>query len=446
MMRRHWFAALAIGAGIALSLPGSPITAALAQDFPGTYRVHRISGSPLEGEVTEDGDSYRVKVKAGIVVTIKKSEVRKLEAVESDSSPAEAPNGSLRRPVTDAELEAVLGSEDIELTHLDPSENVDLLAELPQNPVSEQEMLRITGPKGKLLYTKHFVVAYTSDIESARKLASRLDSVFAWHVKFMDMLDLPKIRPASKLEIFYFGTFDEYDKYQTVNGFREMGAIGFYMRTNNRSSFFDMRTWPPFAAQLESAKDPSVDWRERQRIQNRVLQLVEHNNLEVVQHEAAHHIQFNIGVFPKLGDMPRWVTEGMATMFEVPPSEVGASLGALNHYRLFQFRQIWGPRGQRLPQLRQFILNDNIWFNFGGASYPAGWAINQYLFRQHPEGFKKWMHLMAQREDNEQVSVSDKLAQFEDIFGEVDEIWESKFYDYLEGLELKTSHLPVEGP
>ncbi|RMF76989.1 MAG: DUF1570 domain-containing protein [Planctomycetota bacterium] len=411
------------------------------------YRIIQTNGKEIVGKVTELPNDYKITVGAGITVKIPKNRVYKIVEVKTAGNRPPGGTNAFRRMITDEEIEEVLGSEHVELGPSDIDEEYDLRAPLPVDEVSVREMERIAGVKAKRLYTDHFVLVYTSSLEKARKLASRLESVYEWNVKFMEMLDIPRTtRPDAKLEIFFFGTHPEYDAYQRFNGWSAFGAIGFYMRTNNRSAFFDMETFPPYKAQLEQARNPNVPPQERRRIKNMVLRTIEHDNLEVVQHEAAHHIHFNIGIFPRGGDLPTWMTEGLATMFEAPPSEVGASLGAVNHYRLFHFRRFYGDHGQNLPPLKLFILNDGMWNGF--PSYSIGWALNHYLFRNFREEYGEWMRLLAKRPDDfvTRIETSKKQEQFEDIFGEVDDDWIKAFNDYIASIQLNRAALPPDFP
>lgn len=439
-------ALIAATAGVLVLLAGFGMSSAAAQEDKGRCKIYTVDGKEYEGNVTLDGDTYHIERSKGIVIRLRKTEVRKIEPLAAPGvNPAVGPNGSLkRRPVTDEEIAEILGSDDLRLSELDPKETIDLNQEIPLDPIGLQEMYSVAGPKAKHLLTKHFVIVYTSDLEQARKLAARLDSVYDWCVKYSDLLELNKTLPKYKLEIYYFGDFEEYDKYQTVMGFRAGGAIGFYSRVNNRSAFFDMMTYPPFKQQLEAVRQQGVDGKTRLQVETKIARLVEHNNFEVVQHEAAHHVHFNIGIFNQLGDTPRWMTEGLATMFEVPPSTTGGSLGSLNHYRLYNFRRYWGEKGERLPDMKTFLLNDGLFFQLGYSGYLIGWSLNQYLFRAKPEGYKKWMQLLGRRESFEEVSTADRLSQFEDIFGEVDDIWVKKYNDYIANLELKKADLPPD--
>ncbi|MBI5863335.1 MAG: DUF1570 domain-containing protein [Planctomycetes bacterium] len=168
-------------------------------------------------------------------------------------------------------------------------------------------------------------------------------------------------------------------------------------------------------------------------------------NAEVVQHEAGHHIHFNLGVFPRnTAELPTWAVEGLATMFEVVEGEAGASYGAINHNRLSQFRRIYGENGERIPDMRIVILNNGWWNGF--PAYSMGWALNHYLSRcaKHAEAYKKWMQLLAARDDGERIEFTELQRQFEQLFGDIDDTWRQEFIDYMKTIQLKQSEVNWE--
>lgn len=421
----------------------------------GRYRIVQTNGRVIEGEVTEEGDSYVVVQKVGergvIRTVVRKNVVKELiplgEGDPAGEGSDEAGPGRLKAE----ELKAILG----------PDTNFSILEEFGETsgnamepaPADDQgieQMRRIAGPKADVLITEHFAFVYTSERKLAMELGARLEAVYRWNVRFMEMAGIPSQRPEHKLEIYFFGTHKEFRAYQALDlGTVEVGILGFYMPPTNRSAFFAMHDWPPFAARLEALKDKNINYRERQRRQNLIDRMADHYNLEVIQHEAAHHIHFNIGLFNRRGDTPRWLGEGLAQMFETPPSLLGGSLGALNHYRLRQFRQIWGPDREKFePGYLQHFLWSRPRGEFSAADYPLGWALCHYLWRTKREGFSKFLKAISELEDDVTLTPTERQKMWENCFGPLTEEWERAFLKYIKEIPLRTDHLPdlPEGP
>ncbi len=435
--RTRWvlFAGLLLFSG----LPAA--TAWSDQKLEGKYRVVIIDQGKervVIGEVTDAGDAYLVEERKGIKVRYPKTQVKKIEPYQAESNDGGSSPTAGRSGIGDEVIQDILGSDSIDeqLRRLvAESDNVDLRAELPLDQDSLADAMNIAGKKAKYFGTDHFVFIYTSERSQAQALAARLEKVYDWCVVYMEQLKIPRNQPDAKLEIFYFATYEEYNAYQTLNGFSEMNALGFYMPTKNRSAFYDMNTFPPVKAQLEAMKTMPLD--QRRPLENRYKRWAEHTNLEVVQHEAAHHIHFNVGIYDRFADLPRWMVEGLATMFEVPPSSVGGSLGAINHSRLGEFRSFYGEKGERLtPDYVQSIaLRDEG----GYTAYVMGWALIHYLRTRHTEEFSKWVCALADREQSSGLSLTAQQQQFEDSFGVIDEKWVKEFAEFIASIEYRPS-------
>jgi hypothetical protein len=441
---------------------------AKAERIEGYYRITLYSGSIVEGQVTEREDgAYEVEVRPGIVMTVRKGEIRQIvRATPPGQKPSQNPTGEPKDPasydayyVTDAEIAAILTGIEAERNEFDDTIKAeDLAAPTPMNEDSVIEMLDLVGLEynpdipltehPNVLVKDHFVFVYTSSKAAARKLASRLEAVYRWNVKFMKMMDLPARQPESKLEIFYFGDFEEYRNYSLNQGSQiSVGTLGYYRPDWNRSHFFDMQTWPPIKPALEQAKDPRVPYKRRQYLRNVVNRYVEFHNVEVVQHEAGHHIHFNIGLFPRNGltresSIPRWFVEGTTMLFEFPVTEAGASLGVLNHYRLDQMRKLYGRRPFDTQFWKLFIIDNSMWQ--GGNSYPLGWALTYYLFKQHRDEYASYIQDIFGREPDVSMTNADFEAEFEQHFGRVDDDFIEDFHDFLDSLHIKQSVLPPE--
>ena len=434
---------LLIGVAVAATL-----TPAFGDDIEDgqIYRIIRTNGREVIGEVTEVGNVYKVKVASGITVTIRKSEVRSLTPL-SNEQPDAARTGFRRHAldITDQEIATALGDESVEDLYVwEYVQEIDLMDELDLDLESLEEMKRFAGVQAKWLDTDHFVCVYTSDAAAARRLVARLETVYEWNATFMRLFDIPPKRPEHKLEIFYFGTYDEFRTYATLCGHMAEGAAGFYMRTNNRCAFFDNLTYPQIAQTLEALKDKNVPFERRRKLQNELARWANYFNLAVVQHEATHAIHFNIGVFPKEARIGKWMIEGLCVQFEVPPTQEGGSFGSLNYYRLDSFHKMYmaGPPGdERVVVPWTFVKNLTLAPGSGIHDYVMAWALNYYLRKQFKEEYGEWMRHLAGLEDDWTVEIgtTTRLADFEDLFGKLDEEWVQEFYDWVAAIPMKKS-------
>ncbi len=437
----------------------------------GQYRIYLMNNTFVEGDVKEQPDgSYDVKTKHGASVHVKKNEVLRVVPLKDLATPSPgvspgatgAKRSPLRREITSAEIEEIIGDVKAEAVGDTEIKNLkDLMAPLPVDEDSVKEMLSQVGitrdncplekQKGVML-KEHFAMVYTSSDKSARELASRLESVWRWNIRFMDMLGVPARRPEHKLELFYFGTYKEFEAYSLNRGMDVSGGVlGYYAHDNNRAHFFDMMTWPRVEYYINRLKERDIPFHIRQFITNSIKRWVEFQNTHVIQHETGHQIHFNIGLFPKYGPdtetpVPTWLVEGTTMMFEFPPSAAGACLGTVNHYRLDQIRKILGPPGNRpgADFWKRFVIDNRVWYSGGGLYYPVGWSLVDYLYHEKRKEYAKYLQKVFGRDDTMRLSMTDLEKEFEDCFGRVDEKWVEKFYKYVDGLQLRPSLLPPD--
>ena len=427
----------------------------------GPQRITRMDGKTYEGLVEVEGDKYVIRPTKfqGMKITLKKSEILKIEALpktrDTEDSPKES--GAVGKSadsglLSDEQIEELLRGVEIDPSALG-DDGGDPESSLPVNETSVADMMRIAGAgaDARRLETDHFVFVYTSSLTLARQLASRLEAVYRWNVGVLKQVGLPYKQPEYKLEIYFFGKHDEYSRYQNLLGMEDsVGTLGFYIPDLNRSAFFDMNDWPPIRNRLEQINNPQTPPDVKRRLNNELRKWFNWKNVEVVQHEAAHHIHFNIGVFPREqrlmrpGLLPRWTVEGFATMFELPPTEAGAALGGINHQRVKEFREFFGRDGGRLPPMRDFLLDDMVFLRGGGNFYPLGWAVTHYMWHKKRDHYARWLQAIADLPNRDDFTATERQAILEDIFGEINEQWIKDFVAFIDTIQLKQSILPPD--
>lgn len=429
--------------------------------YEGTQRVTRMDGKLYVGTVEVDGDKYLIHPEdfPEMTITLRKHEILKIEKAPEKRRSNESSTTRLGPRdddgdllLSDDEIAALLRGIEVDESFLEDVGDPE--AALPVNTDSVAEMLRVAGAgaDANTLETDHFVFVYTSSPKLARDLAARLESVYRWNVKVLKQCGIQYQQPDYKLEVFFYGQHEEYLRYMNTIGMQgSAGILGFYRGDTNQSAFFDMSTWSVMEARVARANDPNVPFRERQRIRNENRRWFAWKNEEVVQHEAAHHIHFNIGVFPReirasagRAVLPRWTSEGLATMFELPASSgEGAALGGVNHQRLAEYREFF-VNGDRLPDMRDFLLDDSIFLNGGGTFYPLGWAVTHYLWTKKRAGYAKYLQAIYENTVAERYSRTDRQKLIEDTLGKIDDEWIEDFVEYMKSLTLKRSILPPD--
>lgn len=310
----------------------------------------------------------------------------------------------------------------------------DLLSPLFSDEAAARKLLQQAGPAARPLETEHFVLAYTADEPAARDLAARLEAVYRAHVRFISDFQLPSRRPVRKLEVLLLARYADFQAYLKALGQGAPDVLGCYEPAANRSVFFDLNTYPPLLDVRASVAQAEPQEREKlqRRSERRYAVLV----LSVVQHEAAHQIQRNLGLIPGPEKVPTWLSEGLATLFEVPFDSTGEPREAVNAYRLFEFKKLCDGGPRTLPDMARLLTDDGAWC--GGKCYPVAWAVMRYLRDEHHSGFVALLRKVMV-DGGLPDEAGKRRAIFDELIGPIDERWVGELYAKTMGLSVESS-------
>jgi len=182
------------------------------------------------------------------------------------------------------------------------------------------------------------------------------------------------------------------------------GMMGYYLSTSNRVAMFER----PNASEVD----------------------------KTVIHEATHQIAFNTGIHSRLAKHPRWVVEGLATVFEADGvrSRQGTTspLDRVNRERYLWFGDY--SRSRRATQsLSGFIRDDQA---FGASildAYAESWALSFYLIETRPAEYSRYLKQLVKRDPLSGYDGAARLKDFTDTFGEVHALESAylRFYQHL---------------
>lgn len=459
---------------VSASLGGA--TAALGQQ--GSYgEVHLKDGRTITGLIKRSDDVVRITTEGG-VEEVKSSQVEKIRLGGGKDGGKISPDG------------AGSGAGDD-----------DSVVEIPVNEAVEKALLEEAGSGFSIKRTDHFIVAYDVAEKTLAELVSRLEATYSSVYRLCKINELPARRPKGRMEVFFFDDYEDFGRYATRMGFAFQGMNGFYYEKTNRSAFFnadhdpqmlklqlslaaargnmtalqgaagsavpDSRRVPvrfPDGKEITITKSDAKlriakSREEVMLLENRMNKHVERINMMVVQHEAAHQILFNAGVHVIGGMNPMWLAEGLACLFETPPSKRGAGVGALNQWRLYDFRNAVGngrSRG-RLPargflasvdrgqmvHLGQMLTDRGLFAardDSLGYRYAESWALVYYLQRQKADQFADYIRRVSSRRPGQGISPEQELADFEASFGRADGNFAKAWVTWI----LKQPFRPVE--
>jgi hypothetical protein len=297
-----------------------------------------------------------------------------------------------------------------------PGERRPRPRERPADGVTAENAAGLTehlGPEFDTHTTEHFLIVHAAeDADWARRTGRLLERA---HAEFHGMLGRAGFRPRplrNRLVWVYFENRDRFQNYASDADQLDMSwSEGYYSARTNR-----------VAVLPDGATDPEEHRNEAYRAGNHTApEDVEARpaaasaengmawsggtgepeiNVERTRHEAAHQLAFNLGLQKRGVMYPIWVSEGLATSFEVdgaPPSFDG--LGRDNPAR--RRRLIEAANRGRLQPLDQFItLASTRTADAPGLRdlYAQSWGLFHFLFKHRRQDLEQYLAALAQLE------------------------------------------------
>ncbi len=155
-----------------------------------------------------------------------------------------------------------------------------------------------------------------------------------------------------------------------------------------------------------------------------------------VIHEATHQTAFNVGVHARLAENPRWLVEGLATLFEargVYRAEARDSIAdRLNTGRLADFRRFADKRPT--GRLQNLIASDTLFRTYPDAAYADAWALSLFLSETRGQDYARYLLATGHRKIGEEYAPADRLADFAAAFGGDLELLEANFVQWMSEL------------
>ena len=266
------------------------------------------------------------------------------------------------------------------------------------------------GDKFAIALTQHYVVVYPKG--SKAPWANRFEELYKQFSHYFRVRGVTLRDATCPLVAIVFPSKAEYQKYSRGLGMPISDNYwGHYARNTNRVYLFDVQ-----------ADYPQLKWDDAAAL---------------IVHEATHQTAFNTGVHSRFGDTPRWVTEGLAMMFEArgvwDSGRYHHQSERINRERLAEFRETLAKRPPHW--FEQMLLSDAPFQTQEKQAYAESWALTFYLCETNPRLYAKYLARTADREDFVNYPSSARLRDFTDIFGDNLKLLDAQFLRYMEKLK-----------
>ena len=275
------------------------------------------------------------------------------------------------------------------------------------------ELIREFGRGFDVSGTGHYLVVHPAG--QRNKWASRFEDLYRSFVHYFTARGFRPASPQFPLVAVVFPSHADFLRYVNRDGARlPSGALGYYTPVSNRILLYDVT---PDADQDDS------NW---------------HVNAETIIHEAAHQSAFNTGIHNRYTMPPRWVVEGLGTMFEAPgvwnSRQFPRLSDRINRGQLAAFKR-YVAAGRPKGSLAQFVSSDRAFLANIGAFYAEAWALSFYLIETRPSQYIEHLRQTASQPSFTTYGSPQRLREFTRVFGSDLEMLEAHFLRYIANLE-----------
>ena len=156
-----------------------------------------------------------------------------------------------------------------------------------------------------------------------------------------------------------------------------------------------------------------------------------------IVHEVAHQIAFNCGVHNRFSTVPKWTSEGLATLCETRGvyrfKKFPQIKDRVNRTRLESFRQL-SFAGKTHGVLLELLQSDRLFETDPELAYAVSWAISFYLNENRQAEYMNYLKKDALRGDFRRHTKLDRVAFFVRHFGKNIAALEERMNLYIEAI------------
>jgi hypothetical protein len=142
------------------------------------------------------------------------------------------------------------------------------------------------------------------------------------------------------------------------------------------------------------------------------------NSLTVI-HEATHQSAFNTGAHDRFEPIPRWVSEGLAAMFEAP--------GVYNSVEFPDRKDRVAPHYLRdlraliegddfRGKIQQLVVSDELFASDPRSAYALAWGLTFFLSENRAQSYRGYLQNGSQ-DHGSKMTPENRLANFRSAFG-----------------------------
>lgn len=272
------------------------------------------------------------------------------------------------------------------------------------------ELVREFGGRLEVTGTGHYLVAHPKG-QSA--WAQRFEDLYRSCIYYFRVRGMQIREPEFPLVAVVWPRHEDFLRNAAMQGGGvRPEVLGFYSPTSNRVTMYD-----------QSGGGRRRGWNQ---------------NDATIIHEATHQMAFNTGVHNRFSPTPKWLAEGLGTMFEAPGvwdwRDYPRLADRLNRPRLESFRA-WQSKGRKEGTFTQLLASDRMFDTNPQAAYAEAWAWVLFLTETYPQKFGQYVGRVAAHADFQDYPRAQRVGEFTSIFGNDLRMLERHFENFMAGLD-----------
>ncbi|QDU27695.1 hypothetical protein ETAA8_27840 [Anatilimnocola aggregata] len=202
----------------------------------------------------------------------------------------------------------------------------------------------------------------------------------------------------------------DFARYATAEGNHASSSmLGYYSPATNRIVMYD------------TTAGRTIDWT---------------INAETIIHEALHQAAFNGGLHNRFGQTPRWVAEGLGTLFEARgvwnSQQYTTAADRVNRSQLESFRRYLPRRNKNA--IADLVSSDRAFEQDVQGAYAEAWALTFYLSETEPKKYFQYLQTTAAIKSFVPYRSPERLRDFTATFGSNLDLLNARMLRYLAAL------------
>ncbi|MCE9546515.1 MAG: DUF1570 domain-containing protein [Planctomycetia bacterium] len=274
------------------------------------------------------------------------------------------------------------------------------------------------GPSFDVTGTGHYLVVHPRGEQD--RWAARFENLYRSFVHYFMIRGLKVKEPEYPLVAVVWRNQQQYFDYAKRHNVPiTPQTIGYYSPTTNRVHLFDATGGQIYGGAGAGARNAAANWQQ---------------NADTIIHEVTHQTAFNTGVHTRFTGCPRWLAEGLGTLFEArginSSREYPNKADRINRGRLSDFKRLTG-QGVDAGTLAELVAGDRLFNQDPAKAYAVSWAFTFFLVETQPRQYADYLTLTAARKPGTPYPEAARLADFGKQFGENFALHAARFKQFM---------------